>query len=422
MDKKILIIDESKLLRDYLKSRLEKLGFKIFLAKDGIEGLIKMRNILPDLIIMDFYLPRLNGLDFLKEKQSLKGTVNLPVVILSSKIDKSFILRLSKYKVAKIISKPIEIDSFLYTIGELFNISIDFTTSPCIIDVHLNDEILFIEVAQGFDSIKIELMRYKIMEIMSVYETKIEKILLIFTDIDESGHLDAHLDNFMDVVIEVTGIKPVGMSVLTRITTIQHYFINNPRYKFIYTTDNFTNAIENIGKIDYFSLSKNSNIDNIKTTIISSANLDIKDDENIQLKLSNEKIELPPESKQIKKHFNIAIVDDDLSILEFMETILSEENWDIRVYENGKIFVDDIDDFSPDLIFLDLFMPEMSGFDVLEKIKDSIEKIPIIVLSAMADREFIIKARRYGVKSYLTKPVKPLVIKRKAEELLFRNF
>ena len=68
MEGKILIINQSEELRKYLKEELESRNFEIHEAKDGLDGYIKMRNQLPDLIIMDYFVPRLSGSDFLDRK------------------------------------------------------------------------------------------------------------------------------------------------------------------------------------------------------------------------------------------------------------------------------------------------------------------------------------------------------------------
>jgi len=67
--KKILIIDESALFREYLTSKLVEKGFEAVVATNGLDGLVKLRGDLPDLIIMDFYLSRKSSLELLQSKR-----------------------------------------------------------------------------------------------------------------------------------------------------------------------------------------------------------------------------------------------------------------------------------------------------------------------------------------------------------------
>jgi DNA-binding response OmpR family regulator len=419
MDIKILIIDESELLRNFLKELINKSGIEIILAKDGVDGLIKMRNHMPNLIIMDYYIPRLSGISFLKEKEELKTTKEIPIILLSSKIDQDEIIAISKYKIVKILYKPIEVDILINNIIDLFKIDIKIDTTPCIFDVHLNDEILFIEVAQGLNKDKIKLLKYKIFEIMNLFETEINKILIIFTDIINPNAVIDKIDIFMFNIIQTTNVKLSNIVILTSTNFIKDIFINHHKYNTIKITDNFMKAI------DHFDfLINNLEFETIKKRLISSSKIDKNEESQIQLAFSNEKISEKKDKTQIelKNKYIIAVIDDDLSILEFMENLLQQQDWNIHVYENGRIFISDLPKNKPDLIFLDLLMPTMNGFDVLKFFKENKINIPIIILSAVADKEYIIKAREFGVKSYITKPIKPMFIKHKADEILKSNF
>jgi DNA-binding response OmpR family regulator len=420
LNRKILVIDQSDLLRDYFKTKLEASGFEVILAKNGVDGLIKMRNQLPDLIIMDFYLSQLSAIEFLEEKQKLKGTSDLPIIMLSTNIERRSIVQLSRYKIYKILSKPVEVDILFKAISELFKTTFEVDSTPCIIDVHLNDDILFVEVAKGLNKEKVELMRYRIMEVKSLYNISIRKILIIITNLDPQNNLSELLEIFMGNVVKSTEALLNGIIVLTNSGVIKSYFGIHPKYKMIKITDNFVDAIDHLGKVDLFAFGEE--IDDIQKDLISSAKFEKENEGALQLKFSSEKIKLTREDMNAGKKFSIAVVDDDLSILEYMETVLAQANWKINVYENGRVFIDDFENTKPDLVFLDLMMPKMSGFEVLDLLSQKNVKTPIIVLTALANKESIIKARSYGITSYLTKPIKPQVIVHKAEEILKSNF
>ncbi|PKL07891.1 MAG: response regulator, partial [Spirochaetae bacterium HGW-Spirochaetae-7] len=72
--------------------------------------------------------------------------------------------------------------------------------------------------------------------------------------------------------------------------------------------------------------------------------------------------------------------------------------------------------------FLDLRMPEIDGFGVLAELRAQDLAMPIIVLSAVTQRESVVKAFKSGAKSYLVKPLKPDQILRKTLEILKANF
>jgi len=85
------------------------------------------------------------------------------------------------------------------------------------------------------------------------------------------------------------------------------------------------------------------------------------------------------------KIYDILLVDDDYKIVELLSDYIVEANdYTIRKAYNGKEALSKINRKSPDLIILDLIMPEMDGFEVIENLKKSekTKDIPVIILSA----------------------------------------
>jgi DNA-binding response OmpR family regulator len=102
----------------------------------------------------------------------------------------------------------------------------------------------------------------------------------------------------------------------------------------------------------------------------------------------------------------ILIVDDVPENLQVLGTILEEENYEVALSANGQQTLDLIDDIQPDLILLDIMMPELDGFEVCRRLKKSAatEKIPIIFLTAKTDTDDIVKGFELGAADYVTKP------------------
>ena len=83
MKKKILLIEDEFYISDLYKMLLETAGFEVFLGMDGIEGL-KLAENLPDLILLDIMLPKMNGMVLLKKLKSNERLKNIPVVLLTN--------------------------------------------------------------------------------------------------------------------------------------------------------------------------------------------------------------------------------------------------------------------------------------------------------------------------------------------------
>ena len=81
---------------------------------------------------------------------------------------------------------------------------------------------------------------------------------------------------------------------------------------------------------------------------------------------------------------SVLVVEDDQDIRDLMQRTLSANNWDVSVAENGLVGVEKLREHVPDLILLDLMMPEMDGFQFCTEIQKSEEwrSVPIVVLTA----------------------------------------
>ncbi|MEI6876981.1 MAG: response regulator, partial [Spirochaetota bacterium] len=146
--KKILIIDESDLFRGYLKERLSE-HFDIEVAINGLDGVSKLRTTMPDLMIIDHNLTRKTCKEVLEEKNRSPNSANIPVILTSQKIDKNRLLELVSFRIKKVFMKPIKMDSLFETLGEVLGVKLAVDQTPCIIEAHVNDNIVFVEIAKG---------------------------------------------------------------------------------------------------------------------------------------------------------------------------------------------------------------------------------------------------------------------------------
>lgn len=103
---------------------------------------------------------------------------------------------------------------------------------------------------------------------------------------------------------------------------------------------------------------------------------------------------------------NILIVDDTPDNLSVLRRLLTEEGYRVRPALSGEIALNAIKNHPPDLILLDILMPEMNGYEVCRKVKSNVRTaaIPIIFISGQTDTKDILKAFQAGGVDYITKP------------------
>lgn len=103
------------------------------------------------------------------------------------------------------------------------------------------------------------------------------------------------------------------------------------------------------------------------------------------------------------------MVDDDPVILRLIEVNLDLEGFEVATADRGEDAIAMASDFGPDLIILDLMMPEMSGWEIAERLRedDKTNGIPLVFLSARTQDEDRRRGEELGVAGYVTKPFDP---------------
>ncbi len=84
MPKKILIIEDEELLCNLLKRKLNEEGYQTSVAKDGVEGMKMIKEIKPDLILLDIVMPNKNGFEVMDEMQTDEKLKHIPIIVISN--------------------------------------------------------------------------------------------------------------------------------------------------------------------------------------------------------------------------------------------------------------------------------------------------------------------------------------------------
>ncbi len=104
--------------------------------------------------------------------------------------------------------------------------------------------------------------------------------------------------------------------------------------------------------------------------------------------------------------YNILIVDDIPANLKILDGILKGDGYKVRPVPNGLLALQAAEKEKPDLILLDIMMPDMDGYEVCSKLKENpaLMDVPVIFISALNDTQDIVKAFTSGGVDYITKP------------------
>ncbi len=413
MKKKILIIDDSAMYREFLQTQLEEYGFDVSCAINGLDGVSKARSFMPDLIIMDYNLSRKSSREILQDKMKDPNSNAVPVIMCSSEVDRDIIQEVAPLGVKKFLTKPIKIDALLTALSELLSVEIQLDDTPCLLDAHLNDKILFIEIAQGFNTEKIRLLQYKTAELLTLYKVRFPRILILITDIQMHSRDEAKLARLLRSIQDfVSTFEQVRILSLDK--EIKKYIKNHPDFKSIKMASSLEEAVNGLLGIKGLE-AMTAEQDGVQQVLLSTRN-DQRNQEAFQLNFQDEKGNVEQNLKQHKLH--IAVVDDDCIVHEIIARVLDGTCWSMVCYDNGLDFTEALKDRKFDLLLLDLMMPEMDGFEVMEKMEELSVSIPTVILSALSQKDEVFKALQHGIHGYLVKPLKPEQIVEKIMDII----
>ena len=112
----------------------------------------------------------------------------------------------------------------------------------------------------------------------------------------------------------------------------------------------------------------------------------------------------------IKK--KILIVEDEESLLKLESILLTSKGYEVHGVGDGQAALDAISEVKPDLVLLDIMLPEIDGFEVCRRIKsdEGTKHIPVIMLTAKKSREDMACGEHVGADWYITKPLKSAMV------------
>ena len=118
-------------------------------------------------------------------------------------------------------------------------------------------------------------------------------------------------------------------------------------------------------------------------------------------------------------HATILIVDDDLDTLRLVGLMLQRQGYQISAATNGQQGLDKAFEEDPDLILLDLMMPDMDGYEVTRRLRQnpSTTSTPILMFTAKTQLDDKVAGFEVGVNDYLTKPTHPSELQARVKAL-----
>jgi len=392
----VLVIDDDPEVRYTIGQYLISKGYEVIFAENGETGIKLAISKQPFAITLDLLLPNKDGWSILKELKENLSTKDIPVILVSIIGDKNLGYGLGAFEY---FIKPISAEKLLTAFSKLESLAKKRIQKIVIVD---DDELEFEKFKNEFkaDNITIEYIQDS--------EFAFNKIAEVQPDL---------------IILDLMMPKLDGI-------TLSHKLKSNSKTKHIPI---IISTAKNLSEEEHISLheiveditvkSKGHPLDVLKTV------RDRIKMQEVDEFFTNDDSELSSNSNLLVEEESIGdffgevlIVDDDPDTLFTLNEMVQATGCKTHLAKSGMECLKILENIRPDLIMLDIMMPEMDGFQTLKNIRSNTDlaSIPIYAVTAKAmvgDKEIILK---HGFNDYIPKPVNSTIISSKIAQLFSR--
>lgn len=412
--KSVIIIDASPMFQEFLKDKLTDEDVSVSVATGQRDAFAKTLSILPDLIIINFKDDFTMFVDFLQRKHKDPNASKIPIIVAGPSLPSNQISILISFGITKYFTTPIKFDLFFESIGQILRIPVSMDITPCVLDIHRNGNLIFIEIAKNLNREKIALLKYKLAEIIESEKLTAPKIILMMTNLDLSFVDTVNIEMLLDNILANSTIKKKNVKILSLDEFTSEIIDGHEQYKGIEVADNLPNILNSIVDANASASMSDLITDKILTSVVDqkSGSIETRFHSDLGVRHEDEK-----NGSTIK----VALVDDDNVTTTLLAGAFSKIGASCDKYSSGAEFMSGVKKFKYDLAILDIFMPGISGIDILQRLRSEANVPPIIVYSQTTQKESVVQALSLGAKRFLIKSQKPEELVQKAVEVLNEN-
>ena len=396
----ILVIDDDEEVRYTIGQYLISKGYEVIYAEDGESGISMAHEYQPFAITLDVMLPNKDGWSVLKDLKEDSKTKDIPVILISILGDKNIGYGLGAFEY---FVKPISSEKLLSAFLRLENLANKRIKKIVIVD---DDELEFEKFKKEFSSegIRIEFIKDSELAFNKIAEVQPDLIILdlMMPKVDgvtlsyklKSNIKTKHIPILISTAKDLTDEEKKSLNNIVESITVKSK--GHPLDVLKIVRDRIR-----MQEVDLPQIPENGNGENTgDNAVVSSDNS------------SND------ENKEYSGE--VLIVDDDPDTLFTISEIVQACNCKTYLARSGKECLEYLNQNIPDLILMDIMMPEMNGFQTLKEIRsnDKWGEVPVFAVTAKAmqsDKDVILN---HGFTDYIPKPVNPTMISFKIEKLL----
>lgn len=413
--KNVLVIDASPVFAEFLKDKFTSEKIENAFIQGKLDSIPKIISVFPDLVIVDIQeeTPMDSMLEFLKRVKNDPNASRIPMIATGPLIEKNMIAVYAKLGIQKYFVKPIKFDIFFESVGHFLKHFFSMDTTPCVLEIHRNENIIFIEISKGLNREKLFLLRYRLSELIKNTALEAPKIIVMITNLDLTFVDGLNLELLLDNVKENPKVKPENVYILTVSGFVRDLIAGHPEYSGMKVSTDISQVLNSL--VETTSSAHLSDI--ISERILSPSQMDNASLE-MRFSLDLQPQETKAEENGVLQGKKISMLNDDAHLCELVKSEFNKLNIACDTYSDASSFLSDVTKENYSLVIIDILLPGTSGLEIIKRLKELPSAPLIFVYAQVPNREIVVHSLQMGAKQYLIKPQEPGVIVKKAVEVL----
>lgn len=381
--KKILLVDNDPSLRQTIASTLSKAGFDVKEAGSFEQALQLFSQDLPDLVISDILMPNLDGAQFYKKLREMPMGKRIPFIVLSGRPK------------MRDFFEALGVDDFL-----------EKPFDPAVLEEKVKEMLMRSSGESKW------IAKQKRVLVAGVRNEILDQIS---TQLREGGCRADQVTKGDQVIYKMVMFMPSLLVLDVNLEGIR----SSEVIKIIRQMSQF----KTIPIVVYASpSSKNKSKEELQreeTNAMIISTVCLEAGANAYIGMYDETT-FYDKVIRFLRNATIVIVDDDAQVVKMLKTLFEKEEYRVYAVPDGKRGLEIIQTQKPDLVLLDVILPEMNGFDVLQQLKadPATEDIPVVMLTVKNQDKEIQEAINLGAVDYITKPFHMGLVLRRIKTIL----
>jgi diguanylate cyclase (GGDEF)-like protein len=438
---RVLIVDDSAILAETYATFLLAAGMRVTIATDPtmVSGMLKDQQ--PDLILMDMYMPGCEGRELAAVLRQQPALHSIPIVFLSAEMDRVAQLEALNKGGDDFLTKPIDAEHLVVAVTSRIRRARAMRSQMLrdsltgLFNHSVTEELLAREVARArrsqrqlamvlidIDNFKQVNERYGHAAGDRVLKSLARMLQQRLRGSDLIGRYGG--EEFVVLMPDTDGPAAVTVieSIRERFAQVRH---RAGAAEFAVTFSGGVAALQSFG--DGAALSESADIalyqakHHGRNQLVLATRTLFQDETPAQM--------APPHASDsamiLGARARILVVDDDRHVRELLEHWLSVANYEVDLAALGRDALASAAQMSPDLVLLDVLMPDMGGLEVLDHLRASGCDAAVVLTTAYGSERIAVNAMRRGADDYLRKPIQPeelqTVLERNLERLRLRR-